>query len=59
MTSKPASVHGGATPGKERFVRLWRLGDNYTEDAIKERILNQKVQKREPPLPEPNESSTV
>ena len=40
-------------PGKERFVRLWRLGDNYTEEAIKERILNQKVQKREPPLPEP------
>ena len=40
-------------PGKERFVRLWRLGDNYTEEAIKERILNQKIPKREPTLPEP------
>ena len=26
-------------PGKERFTRLRRLGDNYTEDAIRERIL--------------------
>ncbi len=25
-------------PGKERFVRLKTLGDNYTEEAIKERI---------------------
>lgn len=28
--------------GKERFVRLRSLGENYTEDAIRERILNQK-----------------
>ena len=26
-------------PGKERFVRLKTLGDDYTEDAIKQRIL--------------------
>jgi hypothetical protein len=40
-------------PGKERFIRLWRLGDNYTENAINERILNQQTPKRAPPLPEP------
>lgn len=28
--------------GKERFVRLRSLGEDYTEDAIRERILNQK-----------------
>ena len=39
--------------GKERFIRLWRLGDNYTEDAIKDRILNRQTPKREQPLPEP------
>lgn len=26
-------------PGKERFVRLKTLGDNYTEEAVKQRIL--------------------
>lgn len=40
-------------PGKERFIRLWRLGDGYTEDSIKQRILNQQTPEREPPLPEP------
>lgn len=29
-------------PGKERFVRLRTLGDRYTEDAIRQRILKQK-----------------
>ena len=40
-------------PGKERFVRLWRLGDNYTQNAIWERILSQHVPKRAPTLQEP------
>ena len=26
-------------PGKERFTRLRRLGDDYTEEAIRQRIL--------------------
>ncbi len=30
-------------PGKERFVRLRSLGDDYTEDAIRQRILRQRV----------------
>jgi hypothetical protein len=30
-------------PGKERFVRLRSLGYNYTEEAIKQRILKQKA----------------
>lgn len=29
-------------PGKERFVRLRSLGENYTEEAIRERILRQR-----------------
>jgi len=29
--------------GKERFVRLRSLGDNYTEEAIKQRILRQRI----------------
>ena len=32
--------------GKERFVRLYTLGDNYTEEAIKQRILRQKMPER-------------
>jgi hypothetical protein len=38
--------------GKERFVRLYTLGDNYTEDAIKRRILRQRMPVR-PPNPKP------
>lgn len=39
-------------PGKERFVRFTKLGKNYTEEEIVERILRQ--QKRvHPPKPEP------
>ncbi len=34
--------------GKERFVRLHTLGDNYTEEAIKQRILKQSMPKRHP-----------
>ena len=40
-------------PGKERFVRLKTLGDNYSEEAIKQRILQNRNPKRPPPLPEP------
>ena len=40
-------------PGKERFVRLKTLGDDYTEEAIKQRILQNQNPKRPLPLPEP------
>lgn len=40
-------------PGKERFVRLKTLGDDYSEDSIKQRILQNRNPKRPPPLPEP------
>lgn len=35
-------------PGKERFVRLRSMGDSFTEDAIKRRILRQQVPTRMP-----------
>ncbi len=38
--------------GKERFVRLRSLGDNYTEEAIRQRILRQRISER-PPKPTP------
>ena len=40
--------------GKERFVRLKTLGDDYTEENIKERILKNRTPKRPQVLPEPN-----
>ncbi|TCX48957.1 relaxase/mobilization nuclease domain-containing protein [Dehalobacter sp. 14DCB1] len=40
-------------PGKERFVRLKTLGDDYAEEAIKQRILQNRNPKRLPPLQEP------
>jgi len=40
-------------PGKERFVRLKTLGDNYAEKAIKQRILQNESPKRNDVLPEP------
>ncbi len=40
-------------PGKERFVRLKTLGDDYAEEAIKQRILQNRIPKRPPLLPEP------
>jgi hypothetical protein len=39
--------------GKERFVRLKTLGNDYTEDAIKQRILQNRSPKRPEVLPEP------
>ena len=38
--------------GKERFVRLYTLGNKYTEEAIKHRILRQRMPER-PPKPKP------
>lgn len=38
--------------GKERFVRLYTLGENYTEEAIRQRILRQRMPVR-PLRPEP------
>lgn len=40
-------------PGKERFVRLKTLGDDYAEEAIKQRILQNSTPKRPQVLPEP------
>ena len=40
-------------PGKERFVRLKTLGDDYTEEAVKQRILQNRAPKRPQVLPEP------
>ncbi|MFF3924020.1 relaxase/mobilization nuclease domain-containing protein [Paenibacillus lactis] len=46
-------------PGKERFVRLRSLGDDYTEEALKERILQNRMPKRLPPLPLPRRKRVV
>lgn len=40
-------------PGKERFVRLRSLGERYTEDAIRQRILKQRAPER-PAKPAPS-----
>jgi hypothetical protein len=40
-------------PGKERFVRLKTLGDDYAEEVLKQRILQNRTPKRPSPLPEP------
>ena len=40
-------------PGKERFVRLRSLGDEYTEEAIKQRILKNYSRSKPKPLSEP------
>lgn len=40
-------------PGKERFVRLRSLGDGYTEEAIKERILQNRTPRKPQALSEP------
>ncbi|OCZ54276.1 relaxase/mobilization nuclease domain-containing protein [Dehalobacter sp. TeCB1] len=39
--------------GKDRFVRMKTLGDNYCEDAIKQRILQNRSPKRQEVIPEP------
>ncbi|MUG86940.1 relaxase/mobilization nuclease domain-containing protein [Paenibacillus timonensis] len=46
-------------PGKERFVRLRSLGDEYTEHAIKERILQNQLPQRQPPMPLPRRRRAV
>lgn len=46
---------GVRPPGKERFQRLKTLGDDYTEDSIKQRILKNRTPPKHPAtLPEPN-----
>ena len=45
-------------PGKEQFVRLRSLGDSYTEEAIKQRILKQRAPER-PPRTEPSKAVRV
>ena len=39
-------------PGKERFVRLKTLGDDYSEEAIKQRVLQNRIPKKPEVLPE-------
>ncbi|AFV01114.1 MULTISPECIES: relaxase/mobilization nuclease domain-containing protein [unclassified Dehalobacter] len=39
--------------GKERFVRLKTIGEDYTEEIIKQRILKNRTPKRQEVLPEP------
>ncbi|CDW99932.1 Relaxase/mobilization nuclease protein [Desulfitobacterium hafniense] len=46
-------------PGKERFVRLKTLGDDYTEEAIKQRILQNRTPKRPQVLPEPQKKRYI
>lgn len=46
-------------PGKERFVRLKTLGDAYTEEAIKQRILQNRSPKRPEALPEPKRKRLI
>lgn len=43
---KPGKYLAIRPQGKERFIRLKTLGDNYTEDAIKRRILSQSLPER-------------
>lgn len=40
-------------PGKDRFVRLKTLGDDYAEEALKQCILQNRSPKCQLPLPEP------
>ena len=47
-------------PGKERFVRLKTLGDDYTEDAIRQRIRAHEQPPRRPaPRPAPKRSYKI
>jgi len=46
-------------PGKERFVRLRSLGDDYTEDALKQRILRNRIPRKSQPLPMPRRRRAV
>ncbi|WP_368293594.1 relaxase/mobilization nuclease domain-containing protein [Dehalobacter sp. TBBPA1] len=45
--------------GKDRFVRLKTLGDDYSEDAIKQRILQNRSPKRQEVLPEPRRKRII
>lgn len=46
-------------PGKERFVRLHSLGDEYTEHAIKQRILQNQLPQHQPPMQLPRRKRAV
>lgn len=46
-------------PGKERFVRLKTLGDDYNEEAIRQRILQNRAPKRPQALPEPKKKRYI
>ena len=42
--------------GKERYIRLRSLGEEYTEDVIRQRILRNHVPRRPQPYPKPRRS---
>ncbi|WP_435924112.1 relaxase/mobilization nuclease domain-containing protein [Paenibacillus sp. DYY-L-2] len=46
-------------PGKERFVRLRSLGEDYTEEALKHRILRNRIPRKSQPLPMPRRRRAV
>lgn len=57
---KTTAKHLAVRPsGKERFVRLRSLGDDYTEDALKQRILRNRIPVRQPSLPTPRRRRAV
>ncbi|MFC0213310.1 relaxase/mobilization nuclease domain-containing protein [Paenibacillus chartarius] len=56
MTVKHMAVR---PPGKERFVRLRSLGEDYTEDALKQRILRNRVPRKLPSLPMPRRKRVI
>ncbi|MBW4841683.1 MAG: relaxase/mobilization nuclease domain-containing protein [Paenibacillaceae bacterium] len=45
--------------GKERFVRLRSLGDDYTEDALKQHILRNRIPRKQSPLLMPRKRRAV
>ncbi|MPY19888.1 relaxase/mobilization nuclease domain-containing protein [Paenibacillus glucanolyticus] len=46
-------------PGKSRFIRLRSLGDDYTEEAIKQRILRNRIPKSPIVVPKPRRRRAV
>lgn len=57
---KPNVKHLAVRPsGKERFVRLRSLGDDYTEEALKQRILRNRLPRRPQPEPKPRRRRVV
>ncbi|GGH67932.1 endonuclease [Paenibacillus silvae] len=57
---KTAAKHWAIRPpGKQRFVRLRSLGEAYTEEALKQRILQNKAPKQAMPAPLPRKRKGI